>query len=73
MKTIENTKLILNKTTVSTLTDEKQKSILAGAAEIPPCWENLWSLYHCDVIYTGDKDPREETQAQAVQQVQRGA
>jgi len=63
MKTNENKKLTLNKSTVAHLTGEEQQHILAGAEDIPACWENLWTIYHCNVIYTGDVDPRDQTQA----------
>lgn len=64
MKTNENKKLTLNKSTVATLTGDEQKKVLAGAAdtEYPKCWENLWTLYHCDMVWTGDKEPEKETQ-----------
>jgi len=41
-------KLVLNKQTVSTLAAKELSKVKAGVA----CWENLWTLYHCDVIYT---------------------
>jgi hypothetical protein len=45
-------KLVLNKQTVSTLTAKELSKVKAGIA----CWENLWTLYHCDVIYTRGPD-----------------
>jgi hypothetical protein len=44
-------KLVLNKQTVSTLASKELSEIKAGACD--PCWENLWTLYYCKVIYTG--------------------
>lgn len=47
------TKLKLNKSTVSILSKDDLKQIdghkLDAAAA---CWENLWTLYECDVAYT---------------------
>lgn len=70
MKTKENKKLTLNKTTVATLTGAQQRNILAGAAddEYSACWENLLTLYHCDLIWTGDQKPKTETENQVVAQ-----
>lgn len=51
-------KLALNKETVSNLdilTREAQREIAAGNA-YSDCWENLWTMYYCDVIWTG-KEP----------------
>lgn len=45
-------KLELNKQTISNLTSQELSDIKAG--QQVPCWENLWTLYHCDVMYTGD-------------------
>lgn len=42
-------KLVLNKQTVSTLASKELIEIKAG---VNPCWENLWTIYHCDVVYT---------------------
>jgi hypothetical protein len=55
-------KLTLNKETVAhleTLGRKEQKEVKgADAAAYEPCWENLWTLYHCKVMYTGDpEDP----------------
>lgn len=47
-------KLELNKQTVSNLSKDQLNSIKAGKCD--PCWENLWTLYHCDVIYTGEME-----------------
>jgi hypothetical protein len=43
-------KLTLSRQTVTNLSKEALKDIRAGG-DIA-CWENLWTLYHCDVIYT---------------------
>lgn len=43
--------LALNKQTISHLTDRELHEIKGGSQE--PCWENLWTLYNCDVVYTG--------------------
>lgn len=43
-------KLKLNKRTVSNLSRAELSSIKAGYRG---CWENLWTMYYCDVIYTG--------------------
>lgn len=48
-------KLKLNKRTVSNLSRTDLSDIKAGVQR--GCWENLWTLYHCDVIYTGDPQP----------------
>lgn len=45
-------KLELNKQTISDLTTKELSDIKAGGQD--PCWENIWTLYHCDVMYTGD-------------------
>ncbi len=46
-------RLVLYKQTISTLGSKELSKIKAGIA----CWENLWTLYHCDVIYT--REPEE--------------
>jgi hypothetical protein len=43
-------KLELNKQTVSNLTDHQLNEIKAG--QQPACWENLWTLYYCDIVWT---------------------
>lgn len=43
-------KLELNKQTVSNLTDAQLHEIKAG--QQPACWENLWTIYYCDYIWT---------------------
>ena len=69
MDTKENKKLVLNRTTVATLTGDEQKKILAGAdTEYSKCWENLWTWYHCDMVYTGDVEPEVETQQRVAKQ-----
>lgn len=42
-------KLKLNKQTVSDLSRDELSKIKAGEAG---CWENIWTLYWCDVVYT---------------------
>jgi hypothetical protein len=44
-------KLRLNKQTVSNLSRSDLSDIKAGGQ--PGCWENLWTWYYCDVVYTG--------------------
>jgi hypothetical protein len=44
-------KLRLNKQTVSNLSRTDLSDIKAGGQR--GCWENLWTLYYCDVVYTG--------------------
>ncbi|MDQ1350074.1 MAG: hypothetical protein QG657_375 [Acidobacteriota bacterium] len=44
-------KLKLNKRTVSNLSRADLSGIKAGVQR--GCWENLWTMYYCDVIYTG--------------------
>jgi len=46
-------KLELKKKTIANLTTEEMRVVKAGKG----CWENLWTLYHCDVVYTRT-DPR---------------
>lgn len=58
-------KLILNKETISNLevlSKELQQDIKAG---YKACWENLWTAYYCDKIWTG-KDPEEQAAAFAL-------
>jgi len=55
-KTIK--KLELKKETVtdlSTLSHKEMKDV-KGAADYKACWENLWTMYYCDVMWTG-KEP----------------
>ena len=47
-------KLELEKKTIANLTNEEMSDIRGGMAA---CWENLWTFYHCDVVYT-TTDPR---------------
>jgi hypothetical protein len=47
------TKLEFNKKTISNLTKNELGEVKAGIDQ-EQCWENLWTLYHCDVIYTAD-------------------
>lgn len=44
-------KLKLNKRTVSNLSRNDLSDIKAGGQK--GCWENLWTVYECDVVYTG--------------------
>jgi len=50
-------KLVLNKQTVADLTKKEQSHIRGGAYR--PCWENLYTWYHCDVVCTGKPDETE--------------
>jgi hypothetical protein len=45
-------KLVLNKQTISTLDSKELSEIKAG---YDACWENLWTLYYCKVVYTGPR------------------
>jgi natural product precursor len=47
-------KLELNKNTIANLTGKEMKEIKGGRKD--PCWENLWTLYYCDVVYTGEPE-----------------
>jgi len=49
-------KLELNKQTIDNLTKDDLQEIRAGKAKYEPCWENLWTLYYCKVMYTGDPE-----------------
>lgn len=56
-----NKKLVLKKETVAHLDNDKMAKIRGG--EHTGCWENLWTLYHCGVIYTKkdkDKGPKDQ-------------
>jgi len=44
-------KLNLNKRTVANLSRNDLSDIKAGGQK--GCWENIWTLYNCDVVYTG--------------------
>ncbi|MCX6583869.1 MAG: class I lanthipeptide [Candidatus Aminicenantes bacterium] len=44
-------KLKLNKRTVSNLSREDLSDIKAGGQR--GCWENLWTMYYCEIVYTG--------------------
>ncbi|MCU0285398.1 MAG: hypothetical protein MUF15_03260 [Acidobacteria bacterium] len=44
--------LKLNKQTISDLSREELSNIKAAEKA---CWENLWTVYYCDVIYTGSQ------------------
>jgi hypothetical protein len=43
---------VLNKQTISTLDSKELSEIKAGN---DACWENLWTLYYCKVVYTGPR------------------
>jgi len=43
-------KLELKKKTIANLTKKEMSEAKAGYKK---CWENLWSLYYCDYIWTG--------------------
>jgi natural product precursor len=45
-------KLELKKRTVANLTKQEMSEIKGGYRA---CWENLWTLYNCDVVYTYTK------------------
>jgi hypothetical protein len=63
-KVLNAKKLELNKQTIVNLTNEELEDIKAGKHD--PCWENLWTLYHCDVMYTGPPDTEPLQQEAAV-------
>lgn len=44
-------KLKLNKQTIDDLTKQEMNEVKAGGYKA--CWENLWTLYYCDYIWTG--------------------
>ena len=44
-------KLRLNKQTVSNLSRNDLNNVKAGGQQA--CWENLWTMYYCNVVYTG--------------------
>jgi hypothetical protein len=54
MKNNKRSLLKLNKVTVADLSRAELDAIDAGAARQTACWENLWTLYECDVMYTGE-------------------
>jgi hypothetical protein len=43
-------KLDLKKSTIANLTQKEMNEINGGVNTA--CWENLWTLYHCQVVYT---------------------
>jgi len=45
-------KLELKKETIASLTKKEMNDIKAGKYE--GCWENLWTIYYCAYIWTGD-------------------
>ncbi len=47
-----STKITLNKQTITNLTNGEMKVVNAG--EHDACWENIYTLYHCDVMWTGE-------------------
>ncbi|MCP5047941.1 MAG: hypothetical protein GY940_12265 [bacterium] len=57
-------KLELNKQTVAHLSQEELSEIKAG--KFTKCWENLWTLYYCGLVWTGlepnpEPDPDDKT------------
>jgi len=44
-------KLTLKKETIADLTRNELSQIKAG---YNPCWENTWTMYHCDLFCTSD-------------------
>jgi len=53
-----NKKLVLKKETIANLTKKEQNQIKAGVCK--PCWENLYTWYHCEVVCTGKPDETEK-------------
>ena len=51
MKDQKQQKLTLNKETISDLS-KNQMGVARGGKQQPACWENLWTMYECDVIRT---------------------
>jgi len=51
-------KLTLNKETVANLETLGRNDLqeVKGAAQTP-CWENLWTMYKCEYMYTGPPEP----------------
>jgi hypothetical protein len=45
--------LKLNKQSISDLNNAEMKDVKAGGIA---CWENLWTVYHCDVVYTREPE-----------------
>lgn len=43
-------KLKLEKKTIADLTKGEMNEIKGGVNS--PCWENLWTIYECDVLWT---------------------
>ncbi|MCP4216652.1 MAG: hypothetical protein GY765_18515 [bacterium] len=52
MKNNNEKKLVLNKETVAHLRNKDMGNVLAGKGDQKGCWENLWTMYHCDVFGT---------------------
>lgn len=49
-------KLEFKKQTIANLSKHEMNEIKAGFVA---CWENLWTVYHCGVVCTGESyDPR---------------
>ena len=46
-------KLTLNKQTIADLTGAEMGEA-KGGDYYTPCWENLWSYYNCDGLWTGN-------------------
>ncbi len=52
-KNLRQQKFDLNKKTICNLSRADLNEIAAGLNKNDGCWENLWTVYHCDVVYTG--------------------
>ncbi len=54
-------KLVLKKQSIAELS-EKKMSVIRGGFE--GCWENLWTGYHCDIVWSGGGErPDQDTAA----------
>ncbi len=47
-------KLVLNKETISNLEVLTRQEMAEVDGMHKACWENLWTLYYCRLIWTGD-------------------
>lgn len=47
-------KLEMNKETISNLTKSELSKVSAGRDGQDACWENIWTLYHCEVVFTAE-------------------
>jgi hypothetical protein len=50
-------KLELKKETVANLNILTRKEMSEVEGAFRACWENLWTLYYCTLIWTGDQKP----------------